>query len=577
MNLPELVESVCDTLAPAAIDKDVELHLFIDPLVPDHLWFDATRLRQVLYNLAGNAIKFSGGQTRRRGRVAIRVEMSREPVPRLQLSIADNGIGMTPETLSQLFSSFRQAEASTTRRFGGTGLGLAICKRLVDLMGGEVAVQSVVDEGSIFTVSLLADPVSGSRARTYPDLSDIDCIIVGVGAEADDLGVYLNHAHARVQQAADLQAAARQAEGLHRPIVVIQNTRRDNTAAELLHAAFASRPDIHHLLIARGRRRRVRMAGSNGVTLDGNGLRRSAFLHAVAVAAGRESPEVLREDGNDDFLAVAAQPMTVADARAQGRLILIAEDDEVNQKVILRQIEMLGYAAEVAHDGVEALRLWRAGHYGLLLTDLHMPDMDGYTLAASIRQGESERGIAWHDARMPILALTANALRGEEMRAKAAGMDAYLTKPLLLNLLREALAKWLPPDHGDSMPGELFDEAGNRRSSDVFDVTVLEGLVGADREVVNEFLRDYQASVERLAAEMRAAYAVDDVRQIGAIAHKLRASSRSVGALALGDVCAELENACRTGKQEGIDDGAAHFEAALIDVQQQIGSYLLER
>ncbi len=361
---------------------------------------------------------------------------------------------------------------------------------------------------------------------------------------------------------------------MHRAVVVIQNTRRDNTAAELLQAAFANQPDIHHLLIARGRRRRVRMAGSHGVTLDGNGLRRSAFLHAVAVAAGRESPEVLHEDHGDELLGGQAAPATVADARAQGRLILIAEDDEVNQKVILRQIEMLGYAAEVANDGVEALRLWRAGHYGLLLTDLHMPDMDGYTLAASIRRGEAERGLAWHEARMPILALTANALRGEEMRAKAAGMDAYLTKPLLLHLLKAALGKWLPVDHGETMPAELHDETGGKGSLDVFDVTVLEGLVGADRQVVREFLRDYQASAERLAAEMRSAYAGADVRQIGDIAHKLRASSRSVGALALGDVCAELENACRTGKQEGIADGAAHFKAALAAVRQQIGDYL---
>ena len=576
--LPELIESVCDTLLPLAIDKDVELSLFISPQVPAQVWSDPTRLRQVLFNLAGNAVKFSGGRPQQRGRVSIRVDVAAGETPLLVLRFADNGIGMEPETLAQLFSSFTQAEVSTTRRFGGTGLGLAICKRLVTLMNGEIDVQSVLGQGSTFTVRLPIDEVEGGSRPVGPDLTDLDCIVVGSDLPADDLRAYLEHAGARVHPVADLDSAVQRATGLNPP-VVIQDTRRDSPSPDTLREAFAAMPQVRHLLIARGRRRRARMTAADVLTLDGNGLRRSALLRAVAVAAGRASPEVLH-DSAEDLLGEQAAPPTVAQARAQGRLVLIAEDDEVNQKVILRQMALLGYAAEIADNGVEALRLWRAGHYALLLTDLHMPEMDGYTLAEAIRREELHRGPAWQQ-RMPILALTANALRGEAIRAQVAGMDEYLTKPLQLNLLKAALRKWLPRDSGDTMPGtmpgELYETPHGAPAAAALDLAVLKALVGDDTPIVREFLIDYRVSADRLAGELRAARAADDVRQIGAIAHKLKSSSRSVGAVALGDLCTELENACRSGAREGISQAVMRFEVGLLAVDAQIEQLLARR
>jgi PAS domain S-box-containing protein len=574
--LPELIESVCDTLAPLAIAKDIDLSLFIAPQVPAQVWFDATRLRQVLFNLAGNAVKFSAGQAQRRGRVAIRVDMVADAPPRLILTIADNGIGIAPATLPQLFSLFTQAETSTTRRFGGTGLGLAICKRLVTLMGGEIDVQSAPGEGSTFRVALPVEAVAGATGRETPRLDGLDCIIVtGAQVDADDLRVYLEHAGARVLRASDPAAAARQAAGLSRPVVV-HNLQHEASSPQALHAAFAATPAVRHLLIARGRRRsawRAAAAAADMVTLDGSYLRRSSLLRAVAVAAGRASPETLHDSGVDDLVGEPELPPTVGQARAQGRLLLIAEDDEVNQIVILRQIEVLGYAAEIAANGSEALRLWRAGSYALLLTDLHMPEMDGYALAEAIRREEAQAGRGWH-GRMPILALTANALRGETVRAQAAGMDEYLTKPLQLHLLKAALEKWLPPDRGDTGPAELFDEPRHARAAPVVDVAVLKGVVGDDPQTVRELLAEYRSSARRLAIELRAAQADDDMQRIGAIAHQLKSSSRAVGALALGDLCTELENACRTGSLEGVSRGIAQFDAALLAADTQLGELL---
>ena len=214
----------------------------------------------------------------------------------------------------------------------------------------------------------------------------------------------------------------------------------------------------------------------------------------------------LRRGGPGAAIAATAAP-SLAEARAQGRLILVAEDNPINQKVILRQLEVLGYAAEVASNGVEALQLWRTGHYGLLLTDLHMPDMDGYALAEAMRREEIQRGTT-REWRIPILALTANALQGEALRARLAGMDEYLTKPLQLHLLNAALMKWLPRDRADSMftelPGDAPPPAESRQP---VDVGVLQALVGDDPATLREFLFDFQAAARRSAVELRAAAA----------------------------------------------------------------------
>ena len=568
----ELIESVGDTLLPLAINKDVELNLFIAPQVPAQVWADATRLRQILYNLAGNAIKFSGGRPQQAGRVSIRAEVSADAPPRLIVRIADNGIGMTPETVAKLFKSFTQADSSTTRRFGGTGLGLAICKRLVALMNGEIDVRSVPGEGSTFTVTLPLEELPGGAHPTLPDLTGLDCIVVGPCIEADDRRAYLEPAGARVHQVVDVIEAAQRANGLQQS-VVIHEMRHDSPAPDALQAAFVAAPTARHLLIARGRRRRVRVAGAAVVTLDGDCLRRSALLHAVAVAAGRASPHPLGEKGIDDDVHKSTTPPSLAEARAQGQLILIAEDDEINRKVILRELAILGYAAEVAHNGVEALQLWRHGKYGLLLSDLHMPEMDGYVLAETIRREEAQRDLAGQP-RMPILALTANALRGEQLRAQAAGMDEYLTKPIQIQALNAAIRQWLPQAGAPTMPAEPADASRSTPVAAVFDVAVLKGLVGDDPQIVAEFLTDYQAAARGLATELRAAHGAGEILQVAAIAHKLKSSSRSVGALGVGDLCAELENACRSSAHDGISQGMVQFEGAMLAVDARIDELL---
>ena len=246
----------------------------------------------------------------------------------------------------------------------------------------------------------------------------------------------------------------------------------------------------------------------------------------------------------------------------------MAEDDSINQKVILQQLALLGQRAEVADNGAEALRMWREGDYGLLLTDLNMPEMDGYTLTEAIRR---EEGGA---RRMPILALTANASKGEMHRATKAGMDEYLTKPIRLQALGAAIKNWLPQADESPMPAPPAEPLKGETTVAAVDILVLQGLVGDDPDTVREFIADYLPSAQKLGAELGAAAIAGDGAQVKAIAHKLKSSSRTVGAATLAELCASLEQAGQTGDQSAIRQGMADFETALDAVVAECRAWL---
>jgi len=539
--LTALVEGVCDLLAFEASAKAVGLGVFVAPGLPEHIWSDAARLRQLLRNLIGNAIKFSHGRPAIAGRVEVRVEPVAGSPRHVALSVTDNGIGMNAQVLERLFNPFVQAEASTTRRFGGTGLGLVIAKRLATLMGGEIAVRSEVGKGSTFILTLPVEPVAGRAALPYCDLADLDCIVVpGAEVAAGDVRAYLEHAGARVALAPNVAAAARlRAAAPDRPAVVVL------PPGEALEAPV--------------------------VVVD-RGLRRAAFLRAVAEASGRKTFEAPAHPHPGQATPERRIAPSIAEARAAGRLILVAEDDAVNQKVILRQLALLGYAAEIAPNGAEALELWSRGGHALLLSDLHMPELDGYGLTRAIREAESTKAVP---ERLPILALTANALRDEASRVRAAGMDEYLTKPIQLETLGAALARWLPQTQ--TRPSARPDEAARPATSDLaVDVSVLESLVGGDPATVHEFLAEFRQAGRAQGEEILAACLAMDLGRVGRVAHKLKASARSVGALALGDLCAELENASRSASSSDIAQLAARFERALRAADDCIADLLAE-
>jgi CheY-like chemotaxis protein len=286
----------------------------------------------------------------------------------------------------------------------------------------------------------------------------------------------------------------------------------------------------------------------------------------VAVAAGRASPELVARTVETVSRLRPSAP-DIAKARANGKLILVAEDDQVNQKVILRQLALLGYASDMATNGDEALRFWREGSYALLLTDLHMPNLDGYALCQTIRSEEAG------GSRMPIIALTANALRGESVRARAVGMDDYLTKPIPLETLGAILARWIPePPSGEIPP--IPSATAHRGPASTVDVAVLTRLIGDDPVAVRDLLIDFRQSAGAFALQLQSAASSSDLVQVGAIAHKLKSSARTVGALGLGDLCAELENASKAADRSAVKHRLVLFASLLDEVDADIEAYL---
>lgn len=595
MSIEEVADKTCAILDRVAAKRGVELTLFTSPALPRGMLGDPLRVRQILVNLISNAIKFSSGRNVP-GRVAVRIE----PVERgesagqdaaqveVRLSVCDNGIGMDADTKHRLFTSFTQADASTTRRFGGTGLGLAITRHLIQLMGGTIALDSEPEQGSNFTVHLPFRLQAEAVAAPSMTLADLSCFVFGPRTGlGDDLAAYLADTGAKVMRADTMDQARLEipamdmgpwlfvvdaVPGESSPVATLRSLFRARAASPQSMAsssfaaslaASAARGEPHFLVVMRGRRRQERSELGDVVMLDANAMTRHAFLQAVAVAVGR--PSVDAGEVSAPNAGIARAP-TREDALRQGRLVLVAEDNETNQKVILQQCALLGVAADLAKDGREALKRWQETDYGLVLTDLHMPEMDGYALTAAIRAEETGR------RRIPIIALTANALKGEAEHCKAAGMDDYLSKPAQLNDLRRMLARWLPPQptaiSGASTPETVPVHAK------VLDVGVLEALVGGDEAIIKEFLQNFRSGARTIARELLDAHESGRVALAASLAHKLKSSARAVGAMVLGDVCAEIEQAGNLNQTGKLDALLVEFGQQLKAVEYALREFL---
>jgi two-component system sensor histidine kinase/response regulator len=540
LSVADVVEKTCALLNRLAERKGETLTVFADPTIPATVMGDAARLRQILINLTSNAIKFSSRRPHA-GQVSVRAKLAEHHPDRVvvEFRVTDNGIGMDEATLARVFTSFTQADASTTRRYGGTGLGLAISKQLANLMGGDIAVNTIVDQGSTFTARLpfALAPQQVDTAETAAEIGGLSCLVVGGHADlAGDLAIYLASDGAKVTRVPDLAGARDWTRANPGGMAVwVVDAGEKPAASGALHAAIQARADLATrvvlVVIGRGHRRNPRAEADGIVTIDGNSLSRRTLAKAVAIAAGRASAKA--ESRSDKPRTITTPPPARADAIRQRRLILVAEDNEINQKVIRQQLNLLGYAADVTANGRDALERCQSGNYALLLTDLHMPEMDGYDLTLQIRVGEGGR------ARMPIIALTANALQGEAERCLAVGMNDYLSKPAPLAVLAAALGKWLPIDN----PTTTLQ----RTASAPVDVSALEALIGTDPRLIEEFLQEFRVSAARLSADLAEACAAQRAADAASIAHKLKSSARSVGALKLGDLCSDIEIAGHAG------------------------------
>jgi len=568
MQVESVIEGVCDALRRLSENKGVGLRLYADPKLPASMLGDAGRLRQVLMNLVGNAIKFSSGQPRP-GAVSLRAHriVNDAGVDSLELVVSDNGVGMDAETLARLFSPFTQADASTTRRFGGTGLGLSISQRLVVLMDGLVTVRSEPDQGATFTVRLpisvpLADDPAIEAPLAHP-LAGLPCLVLGPSGLATDLTDYLAHAGSIVQPApmlADAVSWLRQVGPGRCVVVVVDPAEGFDMVLTACRATALARPELApgFVVIETGRRDRLRRQKPDQFGLDGECLHRAVFLRGVALAARLDPPAA----GTESPKEAAARAAMLQPGKRPGAdpLILVAEDNEINQKVLTKQLALLGYRAEIACNGVDALAHWRRGGHALLLTDLHMPAMDGYALAAAVRAEEGD------GPRLPIIALTANALRDEELRCRKAGMDGYLTKPVRLAQLKSAIDAWLQAARPG--PGVASPDVLTGKTPQPVDLEVLADLIGDDGQVMQEVLQAFRATTEDSALKFARAHAGGSVQDMADIAHKLKSAARSIGAARLGQICADIEEAATSSpRRTALDELMAHLVSEMRAVQ----------
>ncbi|GAA4247209.1 DUF3369 domain-containing protein [Azospirillum formosense] len=550
VSLSSVVEGVAETLAPAARQKELTLVTYVDPDLPPRVMGDSVRIRQVLFNIAGNAVKFTPS-----GSVRIRAELARFEDGRatIRITVTDTGIGIATEAQAQLFRPFTQAEASTTRRFGGTGLGLSICRRLAELMGGEVGVASEPGRGSTFWFTFTADLApdgegDGDAAGVAaPPLAGLSVLLLAADAEERRfLARYLNTDGAVLLDAPDAAAGMRALPPGTPCDVVLTTAEAD------LRALDAAAPGL-----ARGRV----LLGGSGVLIDAVGLarpvRRGHLVRAVLAAAGR-GPAVEAEVGHPG--PVAASLTAAGDAPAPR--ILVAEDHPTNRQVIQRQLALLGHAADMAEDGVQALALWRDGDYALLLTDCQMPEMDGFELTRLIRAEEAANG----RQRLPIIAVTANAMAGEAQRCLSAGMDDAVSKPVEIGQLRRLLDRHLASEPGpEPAPAPTASAAAPDSGPDAppIDVGVLATLFDGDMEFVGQLLQEFIVSNSASRDRLVAAHAAEDWDGVRQAAHKLAGSSRTVGARDLAAASDAIELSCVERRLDGIGSLVARVDHEL--------------
>ena len=555
VNIDTVLESVTETLLPAISKKNLRMALFIDPDIPEHVLTDQVRLRQILFNMAGNATKFTSNTPERQGKVTLRADLT-EPVKdgrvNIRLSVIDNGIGMKPEAVSKLFTPFTQADQSTTRKFGGTGLGLSICKTLTELMGGKVGVESTEGEGSSFYATLPFEIAEDSEDHIRKfDLSGLNiAYTVKFDDTAEAVERYATAGGAQVTRlpAADIVANVKKLAESKPLDIVVLGAMDDGQERDEVIEGLRDLSGLRFVILTPDRSERRGMILPDMVVMASAPVRKTAFMHGVAMAAGRASPEVNNEAIK--LSAGARKAPAIEDARKSGELVLVAEDNITNQDVIRRQLNVLGYACEVADDGMIALEMLKGCSYGLLLTDCHMPNMDGYELTGALRNLEMDL-----DNRLPVVAITANALQGEADRCLAVGMDDYLAKPLEMNKLKAMLAKWLPVDHGDvadtpaaETEAKAAPVADTPADADaVVNVKALTDMFGEDKDLLKEILGDYVQPSSDIIGEIDAGYEAHDADAVGKAGHKLKSSSRAIGADALADLCAALEQAGKSG------------------------------
>jgi signal transduction histidine kinase/CheY-like chemotaxis protein len=554
-DLPHLLEEVVGLYAKEVQGKGVEIVCYVDSAVPDYALGDPTRLRQILNNLIGNAVKFTHD-----GEILVGLEYSStsesEVDRQLKFTISDTGIGISESAKELIFNTFTQADESTTRKFGGTGLGLSISQQMVSLFDGKIGVESTEGEGSTFwfTVNLLpSDRRSMCREK--------ECF--------DGLRVYIFSRSAGMKKAISsllnywgctVITEGPQAGEVNIPIVDLAILDVDELVSKNITDVYNLRKHVVNAKYSIGVFRLAESDATGKVehfNLDASisrPVRRSPLFKAISLLLGSDADNLDEEKNSPPRIAPNKRSSTV----------LLVEDNPVNQQVTSAILHKQGYKVDIANDGLQALSLFHSNNYLTVLMDCQMPVMDGFEATRKMRDFESNEKLT----PTPIIALTANAQEEDRQACLNCGMDYFLVKPVRFQAITDIFAQLFSTTDTAGVEGSGALSEGENRAGIAeghFDLNQLNDLeVALSESQYAEIVRAFSESANERLAELRKATQDVDLAAIESAAHSLKGSSANLGASRLSNMCADIVDSIRQGELVGnIDDAVYEIESEL--------------
>ena len=535
-DLAALLADTAALIAPVADDKGLTLVMRRGPELPAAVRGDGCRVRQILINLAGNAVKFTG-----QGSVTIRADrLPTRPgadAVVVRFEVTDTGIGIPAEDAERLFEPFTQADASTTRTYGGTGLGLAISRQLTEAMGGTIGVDSEPGQGSTFWCEIPFEAATGGICDTVAGSAGLRILVAGTGPDREALEGDLRRwgmTVATAGSAADTLHTLREAASYGRPFdLLLLDADDDVDTAGLARIVTGDDgiPGVH--IVVLNENPPAGAVGAGAPTYLPKPVHRSALYDLLAQSMAAVVP-----------VPAAARPASPRAVSGKG-VILLVEDNDINQMVATGILSSLGYQTDVASDGIEACDMSARRDYDAILMDCRMPRMDGFAATAEIRQREAGAG-----RHTPIIAMTASALVADRERCLAAGMDDYLAKPVNPAELDQTLARWVaseatrvaaPRTGGDPIGHRLAELAGDRSEPEL--------------ALVERLVTSFKSRAPRHVTALDEAFQAGDLGVLEDEAHSLRGAAGNIGATAVSEVCERIENEARAGRMHaGVGD-----------------------
>ncbi|MCC5650542.1 response regulator [Nostoc sp. XA013] len=595
-DLSTCVEEVLELLAPPAHNKGLEIAALIYPNVPTYLQGDAGRLRQILMNLISNAIKFTS-----KGEVVVRAELRSEnsTTVTIHFTITDTGLGITSEDQCKLFTPFTQVDASTTRKYGGTGLGLAICKQLVSLMGGEIGVESQLGKGSKFWFevtlpkqlhSLSSEGDGFAHAKGDRGLLNNRRLLVVddnttnrkiIHHQATRWGMLVDQAASAATALKAIQEAAKQKNLYEVAVIDMQMPEMDGmTLGEQIkgNPAIAGLPLI--MLTSTNQRDEIQRALKIGFAAYlVKPVKPSRLLDTIMTILGTQ-PEQEKPEWATPRFANNSQELKVKNYENKSNYhspgtdspklrILLAEDNLVNQKVALKQLQSLGYSADVAGNGKEALQLLEKIPYDLILMDCQMPVLDGFETTKEIHRWQESSFVS---GRCPVvIAMTANAMKEDQQMCLDAGMDDYLSKPVIKEKLAAALERWGSVIFREKEIDAL-EQTASMTDVDSVDLPIdwerLHQLSENNPEFELELLQIFVEDIQPRLEVIKIAIADNDYEQLALQTHQIKGASANVGATTMHRAAEKLEQLAYNKERRGTTNLILELEEFLKRIQE---------